>query len=151
MDADAAITLELHRFRQRRPELTGVLLASRDGLLVASDLPTTEAAHVAALAAASAGLGHRFAETLWQGPMREYVVRAATGCVVTYPAGRYALLTLLTPAATDLDLLRAEAYAVAERAGAVFDARWADDHHDRPLRRVDPGAPLATRTPMALS
>lgn len=150
MDADAVIALELHRLRQRRPELTGALLASRDGLLVASDLPATQAHHLAALAAASTGLGHRFADALHQGPLQEYVVRSAAGCVVTYPAGQYALLAVVTDQTADLDALRGDAYAVARWTGGIFDThRAATGSPTPPPGSADPFAPLATRTPMA--
>ncbi|MEK8109696.1 roadblock/LC7 domain-containing protein [Micromonospora sp. M12] len=46
---------ELRRLRQRRPEVAGTVLAGTDGMLISSDLPSTDATHLAALAAASFG------------------------------------------------------------------------------------------------
>lgn len=146
MDADAVMDAELRRLRERCPEVSGTVLAGTDGLLIASNLPTTDATHLAALAAASFGLGHRVAYALDHGEFREHVVRAATGCVVTYPAGRHALLTLVTGPASDLEELHGEARVVARRAGIVFDA------HRTGVSAVsapDAHAPLAVRTPMA--
>lgn len=69
------------------------------------------------------------------------------GCVVTYPAGRSALLTLVTvSAAGDLEALHEEARAVAHRAGSFLDVRGAGIGA---ASVPDAHAPLATRTPMA--
>ncbi|WP_433386963.1 roadblock/LC7 domain-containing protein [Micromonospora sp. KLBMP9576] len=123
MDADTMMGTELWGLRRRRPEVTGTVLAGTDGLLISSNLPPTEAVHLAALAAASFGLGHRMADTVRQGEFRESVVRTSTGAVVTYPAGRNALLTLVVGAGADLEELHAEARAVARRTGSMLDAR----------------------------
>ncbi|SCE98085.1 hypothetical protein GA0070607_3938 [Micromonospora coriariae] len=138
---------ELRGLRRRRPEVAGTVLAGTDGLLISSDLPSTDATHLAALAAASFGLGNRVADTARRGEFRESVVRTTAGCVVTYPAGRTALLTLVTvTSAGDLEALHEEARAVARRAGSVLDNRDAG----APASAVpDAHAPLAVRTPMA--
>jgi uncharacterized protein len=146
VDADAVIGADLRRLRGQRPEVSGAVLAGTDGLLIASDLPVTVATHLAALAAASFGLGQRFADALDQGVFREHVVRATAGCVVTYPAGRHALLTLVTGTTADLDGLHEEARGVARRAGAVFDA-YRRGVCATPVPEVR--GPLAVRTPMA--
>ncbi|MDT0529730.1 roadblock/LC7 domain-containing protein [Micromonospora sp. DSM 115977] len=121
MNADTMMGTELSELRRRRPEVAGTVLAGTDGLLISSDLPTTDATHLAALAAASFGLGHRVADTVRHGEFRESVVRTSTGAVVTYPAGRNALLTLVADASADLDELHADARAVARRTGSVLD------------------------------
>lgn len=147
MDADTVMGTELRGLRRRRPEVTGTVLAGTDGLLISSDLPSTDATHLAALAAASFGLGNRVADTVRRGEFRESVVRTTAGCVVTYPAGRSALLTLVTESSTeDLEALHEEARAVARRAGSVWDTRRV------PIGATaapDAHAPLAVRTPMA--
>ncbi|SCL17226.1 hypothetical protein GA0070616_1230 [Micromonospora nigra] len=146
MDAQTVMGTELSGLRRRRPEVAGSVLAGTDGLLISSDLPATDATHLAALAAASFGLGHRVADTVRHGEFRESVVHTATGCVVTWPAGRDALLTLVTAAGADLDALREEARAVVHRAGPLLAARQGAHSVIRP---PDPQAPLAVRTPMA--
>ncbi|MET8309722.1 MULTISPECIES: roadblock/LC7 domain-containing protein [unclassified Micromonospora] len=147
MDADTVVGTELRGLRRRRPEVAGAVLAGTDGLLISSDLPSTDATHLAALAAASFGLGHRMADTAQQGEFRESVVRTTAGCVVTYPAGRNALLTLVTVAAAeDLEALHEEARAVAHRAGSVLDIRGGGIGN---TAMPDAHAPLAVRTPMA--
>ncbi|MFI0797251.1 roadblock/LC7 domain-containing protein [Micromonospora rubida] len=148
MDADAVLGTELWGLRRRRPEVAGTVLAGTDGLLISSDLPTTDATHLAALAAASFGLGNRVADTVRHGEFQETMVRTARGCVVTYPAGQHALLTLVTAAGADLETLHVEAREVADRAGSVFD-RQRTAVVPGPVPVPDPQAPLAVRTPMA--
>jgi len=123
VNADTMMGTEWQGLRRRRPEVAGMVLAGTDGLLISSDLPATDATHLAALAAASFGLGHRVADTVRHGEFRESVVRTSTGAVVTYPAGRNALLTLVADASADLEELHADARAVARRTGSVLDTR----------------------------
>ncbi|WP_229402480.1 roadblock/LC7 domain-containing protein [Micromonospora okii] len=146
MDAHTVLGTELRGLRQRRPEVSGGVLAGTDGLLISSDLPTTDATHLAALAAASFGLGHRVADTVRHGEFQESLVRTSRGCVVTYPAGRHALLTLVTAAGADLETLHREAREVADRTGSAFDRQRTVA---APGLLPDPHAPLAMRTPMA--
>ncbi|MFV2102600.1 roadblock/LC7 domain-containing protein [Micromonospora sp. LOL_024] len=146
MNAETMMGTELRGLRQRRPEVAGTVLAGTDGLLISSDLPTTDATHLAALAAASFGLGHRMAATVRQGEFHESVVHTAAGCVVTYPAGRDALLTLVASPGADLTALREEARAMVHRSGPALAACR------RPTllpNQPDPHAPLAVRSPMA--
>ncbi|NGM15595.1 roadblock/LC7 domain-containing protein [Verrucosispora sioxanthis] len=146
MNAETMMGTELRGLRRRRPEVSGTVLAGTDGLLISSDLPTTDATHLAALAAASFGLGHRMTATVRQGEFHESVVHTAAGCVVTYPAGRDALLTLVTAPGADLAALREEARAVVRRTGPALAACR------QPTllpHQADPHAPLAVRTPMA--
>ncbi|MEU8181517.1 roadblock/LC7 domain-containing protein [Micromonospora sp. NPDC049044] len=148
MDADTVLGTELRGLRRRRPEVAGTVLAGTDGLLISSDLPSTDATHLAALAAASFGLGHRVADTVRRGEFRESVVCTTAGCVVTYPAGRTALLTLVTASAVeDLEPLHEEARAVARRTGSVVDTRTTGGGGASAV--PDGHAPLAVRTPMA--
>ncbi|TCB96551.1 hypothetical protein E0H26_15560 [Micromonospora zingiberis] len=146
MNAETMMGTELQGLRQRRPEVTGTVLAGTDGLLISSDLPPTDATHLAALAAASFGVGNRMAAMVRQGSFHESVVHTAAGCVVTYPAGQDALLTLVAAPGADLAALREEARGVVHRAGPALAAcrRGVPAPH-----QPDPHAPLAVRTPMA--
>ncbi|WP_205801733.1 roadblock/LC7 domain-containing protein [Micromonospora thermarum] len=134
---------ELLRLRRRRPEVAGAVLAGTDGLVIGSDLPGTDATHLAALAAAGFGVASRVAATARRGAFQEALVRTAGGTVVTYPAGRDALLTLVADTTDDLEGLHAEAREVAHRAGSALDAR------PRPAT-ADAHAPLAHLTPRTL-
>ncbi|MFI6762648.1 roadblock/LC7 domain-containing protein [Micromonospora sp. NPDC050417] len=148
MDADAAIRAELYRLRRRLPDLSGAVLGGVDGLLVAADLTDADPHHLAALAAATLGLGHRFAQSAGHGPLHESVVRSAGGCVITYPAGAYGLLTLVTYPDSDVERIHPEARASAHRLGTMVDSlRVAASV--AAVAVPDPHAPLDVRTPMA--
>jgi predicted regulator of Ras-like GTPase activity (Roadblock/LC7/MglB family) len=60
MTAEADLLDELRRLRVRVPKLTGALVASTDGLVLAADTP--EAEGVAALTAAALGVALRLTE-----------------------------------------------------------------------------------------
>ncbi|MFK3983938.1 roadblock/LC7 domain-containing protein [Micromonospora sp. NPDC050397] len=148
MDADAAIRAELYRLRRRLPDLSGAVLGGVDGLLVASDLTDGDPHHLAALSAATLGLGHRFAQSAGHGALHESVVRSAGGCVITYPAGAWGLLTLVTYPDSDVEGIHPEARATAHRLGTMVDSlRLAVTMAS--TSAADPHAPLDVRTPMA--
>lgn len=148
MDAHAEMLAELHRLRRRVPDITGALLADVDGLLIVSDLLGIDAQNVAALSAANLGVGHRFAQTVGHGPLRESVLRASGGWVVCYPAG-FALLTVVAYPVADLARLHPEARAAAQRLGDLWETIRSTDPSRLGPMLADPGAPLAVRTPMA--
>jgi predicted regulator of Ras-like GTPase activity (Roadblock/LC7/MglB family) len=148
VDAHAAMLAELHRLRRRMPDVSGTVLADLDGLLVVSDLPGIDAQNVAALSAAGVGIGHRFAQIVGHGPLRESIIQATGGWVICYPAG-HALLTVVAYPVADLGRLHPEARAVAQRLAALWDPVRTVDDRVGGSQPADPRAPLAVRTPMA--
>jgi predicted regulator of Ras-like GTPase activity (Roadblock/LC7/MglB family) len=94
----AAVLAELRALRDRVPRLTGALVASGDGLLIAHDLPPeVEPTGMAALAASQLALSHRLVVTAHGGGFREVVVRGTGGHVVVYAAGGNSLTVLAGP------------------------------------------------------
>jgi predicted regulator of Ras-like GTPase activity (Roadblock/LC7/MglB family) len=149
VDADAAIRAELYRLRRRLPDLAGAVLGRVDGLLVACDLTVGDPHHIAALSAATLGLGHRFAQSAGHGRLHESVVRSAGGCVITYPAGAYGLLTVVTYPDSDVERIHPEARATAHLLGTMVDSMRHAAAMAAAAPAADPDAPLAVRTPMA--
>lgn len=97
-EPNAAVLAELRALRERVPRLTGTLVASSDGLLVAHDLPEhIEPNGMAALAASSLSLSHRLATTAHGGGLHEVVVQGSAGHVVIYAAGWTSLAVLADP------------------------------------------------------
>ncbi|MER7165233.1 roadblock/LC7 domain-containing protein [Micromonospora sp. NPDC000207] len=146
MKADAVLVTELQALRRRRPEINGGVLAGTDGLLIASDLPATDATHLAAISAASFGLGQRMADTVDRSEFQDFVLATSKGWVVVCPAGLHALFTLVTGPTDDLTRLRGEAREVADRAGSAFDAHRTGV---AAVQLTQGYGPLAMRTPMA--
>lgn len=112
-EPNAAVLAELKVLRERVPWLTGTLVASSDGLLVAHDLPAhIEPTGMAALAAAELSLSHRLATTAHGGGFQEVVVDGTDGHVVIYAAG-WASLTVLAGPGVNIGRLHLESRPVA--------------------------------------
>ncbi|MFI6866953.1 roadblock/LC7 domain-containing protein [Nocardia sp. NPDC050406] len=124
-EPNAAVLAELKALRERVPHLTGALVASNDGLLVAHDLPPrVEPTGMAAMAAAHLSLSHRLATTAHGGGFHEVVVRGTDGSVVIYAAG-WTSLTVLAGPEVNVGRLHLEsrpvARAIAEHLTALSD------------------------------
>mgnify|MGYP001360785357 CR=1 FL=1 len=119
MDAQATVLGELRGLRQRVPGVSGVVVATVDGMLLAWDAPGVDPDPVAALTATSLGLGQQFARSIGHGPVQESILRTAGGLIATYPAGANALLAVLARDGVDLALLNLEGHAVAHRVGLL--------------------------------
>jgi predicted regulator of Ras-like GTPase activity (Roadblock/LC7/MglB family) len=114
MAAEAEILDELHRLRARMPQLTGVLAASVDGLVLAHDTPGVEPEGLAALTAAALGVALRTTDATGRGELRELLVRGRGGYIATYTAGPTAVLTLLAQDRVNVGRLHLE----GRRSGA---------------------------------
>ena len=120
MTAETEVLGEIRRLRARMPQLTGVLAASIDGLVLAAD--TTEPESVAALTAAALSVAQRLTETTGQGSFKELLVRGESGYVATYAAGASAVLTVLAEPRTNVGRLHLEARRAGARVGVLVDA-----------------------------
>ena len=156
---EPAVVVELDALRQRLSELSGTVLATADGLLVAHDTHDLDAEGVAALAAAHLGLAQRFADVVGHGELRETVIECAAGYISTYAAGANTVLTVLSRPRANLARIHLEARRTAQRVAAFVDAPQppvstppTPPAHPPPPRSTPssaPPAPLARRTPMA--
>ncbi|MEV6769502.1 roadblock/LC7 domain-containing protein [Nocardia sp. NPDC051030] len=113
-DPNAVVLAELRALRARVPQLTGALVASTDGLLIANDLPAhIEPTGMAALTASQLSLSHRLSITAHDGGFHEIVVRGSGGHVVIYAAGWTASLTVLAGPDVNVGRLHLESRPVA--------------------------------------
>jgi predicted regulator of Ras-like GTPase activity (Roadblock/LC7/MglB family) len=77
--------------------VSGALLATTDGLLIAAHRP--EDAHlesVAALAAAAAGVAEQFTLLMRLGELGSTVVYGESGCIAVHPIGANAIIVIYT-------------------------------------------------------
>jgi predicted regulator of Ras-like GTPase activity (Roadblock/LC7/MglB family) len=74
--------------------VSGALVASIDGLLVAEATTGVEVDVVAALSAATSSVGVQFANVLGLGAATGMVIQASKGCAAVYPVGETAMLVL---------------------------------------------------------
>ncbi|MBT2382984.1 roadblock/LC7 domain-containing protein [Streptomyces sp. ISL-11] len=114
MTAMPEVLAELQGLRVRVPHLTGALVASTDGLVIAHHVTDMEPDGVAALTAAALGVGSRLTDAVGHGGFRELLVRGERGYVATYAAGASCVLTLLATGDANVGRLNLE----ARRAGA---------------------------------
>ncbi|WP_309316694.1 roadblock/LC7 domain-containing protein [Streptomyces salinarius] len=119
MAVESDVLDELHRLRNRVPQLTGSLAATVDGLVLAHDAPGTEPEGLAALTAAALGVAHRTAEATARGGFRELLLRGADGYVATYAAGPSAVLTLLADGRVNVGRLHLEGRRSGARIGEL--------------------------------
>jgi len=124
------VLTEIRRLRQRVPAVTGTLVATLDGLLIAHDTTGVQPEGVAALSAAAIGLGQRVAATVRHGDVHEVVTRSSIGYVGIYSAGPRALLTVLADSSAHETRLGLDAREVAQRISAIIDVLDVFDFSD---------------------
>ena len=144
---DPAVLAELGSLLSRLPELSGSVLATTDGMVVAHDAHGIEL--IAALAAAHLALARRFAHAVNQGGLRESVVECDAGYITSYTAGLNALLTLVTTGSANLAMVHHEARRCVRRLVSLLDLESPTPARPEIPVQGGPSAPLARRTPMA--
>ena len=111
---EPAIQTAIAELRRRAHDVSGVMVASSDGLPLAHDLPPENHLQTAAMAATVVGLSRRIVETFEHGGFEEAVVRGRDGYLVVYSAGPRAVLAVLASGHANLGLL----HHAARRAAA---------------------------------
>ena len=109
-------------------DITGVVLASRDGLPVASTAngPTTDT--LAAMAAAVLALSEQAVDATPTEPLDHTMIRGTDGCFAVYGAGHLGALALQTIAHPNVGLVQVE----APRAAAEI-SRLLSTHAPEPV------------------
>ena len=146
---DPAVLEELGRLRVRLPELSGSVLATTDGMVVAHDAHGIEPDSIAALAAAHLALARRFAHAVNHGGLRESVVECDGGYITSYTAGPDALLTLVTSGSANLAMVHLEARRCVRRLVSMLTLEPAGQVPPEIPIQPSGSTPLARRTPMA--
>ena len=149
MTVDPAVLEELGRLRSRMPELSGTVLATTDGLVLAHDAHGIEPDSIAALSAAHLALARRFAHAVNHGDLRESVVECDRGYITTYTAGPNALLTLVTSGDANLAMVHHEARRCVRRIVRILTVEAKPALRPEIPAQPGPATPLARRTPMA--
>ncbi|MEV6669268.1 roadblock/LC7 domain-containing protein [Streptomyces sp. NPDC051162] len=120
--APPEVLAELQELRVRVPHLTGSMVASTDGLVIAHLLAGAEPDGMAALTAAALGVGARLTDAVGHGGFRELLVSGEFGYVATYAAGASSVLTLLAAGDANVGRLNLEARRACPRIAALVDA-----------------------------
>jgi hypothetical protein len=149
MTVNPAVLTELGKLRVRLPELTGSVLATADGMVVAHDAHGIEPDSLAALAAAHLALARRFAHAVRHGELRESVVQGTDGYITSYAAGAEALLTVVTNQDANLARVHLEARRTVTQLRELLALERPEIARPHIPAQATPATPLARRTPMA--
>ena len=133
MGIEQDVLATIRPLRERLSHVTGVLVASIDGLLIVHDTPDTEPETMAAMSAAQLGLAQQM--TRAYGEFQETVTRADGGYVATFAAGDQALLTVLASAELNVGRLQHEARPIAARVGVLVAQSSTDQGNGTERRR----------------
>ncbi|MFV2101354.1 roadblock/LC7 domain-containing protein [Micromonospora sp. LOL_024] len=116
-----AIGNELHELRLQIPGVRGSVLGGVDGLLITHDVPDgQDPDDLAAMAAATFGLGRQVSLRLGQGEFRQSTVRNESGYFAVYAVGPQALLSVVGADAINVARLHLHAPPVAERLAKLL-------------------------------
>ena len=128
-------------------DIKGAILASRDGLAIASSFEGDDTtSRVAAMAATVFALGARVVESTGLGTFEETVIQSADGVFVAYNAGDRAVLALLARPEANLGLVHLEARRTAEVVAHLIAAFRAEAAAAQPAPQQPVGAPTPLPT-----
>jgi predicted regulator of Ras-like GTPase activity (Roadblock/LC7/MglB family) len=109
----------IQQLRENVPDITGVMIASADGLSIGTDFSEEEAARIAAMGASAVGLGTRITKTAELGTMNDLLIEGSSETLVIYMAGSAAILALRAPRKANLGLIRLEGPKAVEKIIAL--------------------------------
>lgn len=109
----------IRQLRENVPDISGAMIATVDGLSIATDFPESEAARIAAMGASSIGLGNRISTTTDLGNLSQMMIEGKSELLVIYMAGPGAILALRAPIRANLGLIRLEGPKAAEKVAEL--------------------------------
>ena len=109
----------IRQLRENVPDISGAMIATVDGLSIATDFPESEAARIAAMGASSIGLGNRISTTTDLGNLSQMMIEGKSELLIIYMAGPGAILALRAPIRANLGLIRLEGPKAAERVAEL--------------------------------
>lgn len=112
----------IRQLRENVPDITGVMIASVDGLAICTDFPENEAARIAAMGASSIGLGTRISDTTELGKLTQMMIEGGNELLIIYMAGPGAILALRSPIRANLGLIRLEGPKAARKVADLVVA-----------------------------
>lgn len=116
------VLAELARLRDMVSGVQGCVIAGVDGLLVLHDLGNSPEPHdLAALAAATFGVGRQCGLALRHGPFRESTIRSHRGYFTVYAIGEAALLAVVGDERMNVARLHLEAQLVIPRLAELIN------------------------------
>ena len=109
----------LQGLRSAIPEIQGALVASIDGLVIASNMQG-DANRMAAMIATALGLGMRICDTFSAGDLSETSVTGVSGQVYVYSTGPKGVLAVAAVTGANVGLIHLECRDAAKKIAAIF-------------------------------
>ena len=104
-------------------DIHAAVLASQDGLAMASTIGGAEGSRVAAMAATVHAVGKRATETAELGSIEEAVIRGESVTFVVYDAGSSAVLALMAPGDCNLGMIHLEGRRAASDIASLLERK----------------------------
>jgi predicted regulator of Ras-like GTPase activity (Roadblock/LC7/MglB family) len=133
------IRAELQLIKRTVAGVSGSLVATTDGLVVAYDVPDLEPTQIAALAAATLSLASRATLATGRGSFREAVARGSDGYLAVYAAGVSAIVAVIGTSNLNLGMLNYQARDIIGRV-AEYSSEFGQLTTPIPARRSATGS-----------
>ncbi len=111
----------IKELRENVPDITGIIVASDEGLSIATDFHDDEAIRIAAVSAAASGLAGRISGNASLGETDEVMIKGKDGLFLIYMAGERGVLAVRAPARGNLGLVRLEASGSARQVERILN------------------------------
>jgi uncharacterized protein len=118
VNVEDEVWVELRRLRGVAG-VYGSLVATNDGLLIASDVPGLQPTEIAALAATTRSLASRTVQVAERGQFREALSKGSEGYLAVYAAGDTAVLAVVGTTDLNVAMLHCQARGIVERIAAL--------------------------------
>jgi uncharacterized protein len=102
------------------PHITGVLVATVDGLPLASKLRTSDPDLVAAMTATALGLGKRLSQTHQLEPLEAVIVQGQQGCIFVYSIGQLWVVMVETNSQATFGLVKFSVQELVKQLTALI-------------------------------
>jgi len=120
MNHDAMLA-EMRSLREQITGVTGTVVATVDGLLVAADTGDGIDPHsLAAVAAAGLGIARRTVTVADQGALDQAVAHCSRGYTAVYALGDLALMIVLGDEGLDIGRLHSDSQPTLDRIGSIL-------------------------------
>jgi uncharacterized protein len=125
------VRAELTALRSKVAGISGCLVATNDGMLVAHDFPGADPARLAALVSTALGLVRQGVRETGRGELREAVARGTYGYLMVYAVGDSALVAIAADDQTQAGKMQFEAKQTVARITAYSSAfpAWSPIDH----------------------
>lgn len=122
MSLSSELNAILSDLRAGVPEIRGALVASSDGMAVASNTSGGDTNRMAAMVATALGLGKRICDTFGGGGLNETSVAGSDGHVYIYSAGAAGVLAVITASDVNVGLINIECRDAAKKISGKISA-----------------------------